>query len=167
MSYLDWLRSAVDYEGVAGLAVRLLKFSRNMELAVPMARKMAACPMPLSVDYIVPVPTHWSRRAQRGFNQAEELAHGLGSIDGQTRTELLIRHKATPPQARARGRQRKESLRGAFSSKPCPGVKVLLIDDVVTSGGTLEACAEALKSAGASWVGALTFARQISKGRLQ
>ncbi|MBA3725143.1 MAG: ComF family protein [Armatimonadetes bacterium] len=167
MSFLDWLRSAVDYEGVAGLAVRLLKFSRNMELAVPMGRKMAACPMPLSVDYIVPVPIHWSRRAQRGFNQAEELADSLGCIDGRIRTELLIRHKATPPQARARGRQRRESLRGAFSSKPCPGVKVLLIDDVVTSGGTLEACAEALKSAGASWVGALTFARQISKGRLQ
>jgi competence protein ComFC len=160
MSSVDWLRSAYDYEGHAGAAVRLLKFNRCLELAEPMSAVIGSCPSPTPpADFVVPVPIHWSRRAMRGFNQAEELAMDLPF--GILRTDLLVRHRATPPQARRRGAERKRSLNSAFSAKPCKGQRILLIDDVVTSGGTLEACARELKSAGASWVGAITFARQL------
>ncbi len=162
MSSLDWLRGAVDYQGAGGLAVRQLKFNRNMELLGPMGALLRDAPHPHpSPDFIVPVPIHWSRRAQRGFNQAELLADHLDNAPA--RVDVLFRRRATPPQARAKGARRRQSLKDAFASEPLNHERILLIDDVVTSGGTLEACASTLKAAGASWVGALTFARELSK----
>lgn len=162
MNMLDWIRSAYDYDGVAGLMVRELKFARSMELAPFMAKAIADLPHPRSrIDAVIPVPIHWSRRAQRGFNQSELIA--VGTTIAPIRRDVLIRTKATPPQARASGKERKVSLRDAFYSKPCRGTRLLLIDDVVTSGGTLEQCAAALKLAGASWVGAYTFARELPR----
>ena len=161
MSSLDWLRSAVDYQGAGGLAVRHLKFNRNMELLEPIGSLLRDAPLPHPVpDFIIPVPIHWSRRAQRGFNQSELLADYLDVAP--IRVDMLFRRRATPPQARAKGARRRQSLKDAFSCEPLNHERVLLIDDVVTSGGTLEACASTLKAAGASWVGALTFARELS-----
>ena len=162
MASLNWIRSASDYKGSAGKAVRLLKFSRHIALADQMGSAMASsADCAPSVDFVVPVPIHWSRRAYRGFNQAELLARHIKI--SPMRRDILRRTKPTPPQARLRTRERIRQLQDAFSSKPCHGAKILLVDDVVTSGGTLEACADALKTSGASWVGAVTYCNELDR----
>ena len=158
MSAVDVIRAAFDYRGSAGDAVKRLKFSRAVELAGPMANYMKSSADQLTFDCAVPVPIHWSRKSHRGFNQAELLARRAGL---PVRTGLLKRVRATWPQARSSGHIRRSALEGAFQSKPCPGARILLVDDVITSGGTVEACAQELKAKGASWVGAISFALEL------
>jgi ComF family protein len=158
MTAVDIMRGAVDYQGAGGIAVRQLKFARAIEAAKPMALYMLSAMQGVNFDYAVPVPIHWSRRSYRGFNQAELLAKHTGL---PYRSNLLSRTKATWPQARSSAQVRRSGLEGAFRSKPCPGARVLLVDDVITSGGTVEACAQELKARGASWVGALAFAIEL------
>jgi predicted amidophosphoribosyltransferase len=158
MSAVDVLRGAFGYRGAAGVAVKQLKFGRVLEAALPMGKFLTEIAEELRFDYAVPVPIHWSRKSHRGFNQAELLARHSGL---PVRYGLLSRTKATWPQARSAAAVRRTALQGAFKSKPCPGARVLLIDDVVTSGGTVEACAQELKASGASWVGALAFAIEL------
>lgn len=162
LSSVDLIRAAVDYEGTGGRAVKHLKFSRSIELALPMAERMRPMTKDLSYDYVVPVPIHWSRRSQRGFNQAELLAEK--SRVGPVRHGLIERTKATWPQSRTLGALRRTALEGAFRSNPCPGARILLVDDVITSGGTVEACAQELKASGAAWVGAIAFAIELPQG---
>ena len=161
MSAVDVVRGAFDYKGSAGLAVKQLKFSRALDAAAPMATHLVPLAEELDFDYVVPVPIHWSRHSHRGFNQAEVLARQTGL---PFRTGLLRRVRATWPQARAQASVRRSALQGAFRSKPCPGARVLLLDDVITSGGTVEACAQELKAHGAQWVGALAFAIELPPG---
>ena len=101
------------------------------------------------------MPVHRSRKAQRGFNQAEELAVRLGKIwDVPVRTDVLVRKKKTDPQKQLTPKERLSNLQDAFSLSesreaidiPCTSV---LVDDIYTTGSTLEACARILKAAGA------------------
>ena len=119
---------------------------------------------------IVPVPLFYSRERERGFNQARILAEGLrrqiGKMRGGTaakiETTLLVRTRSTRPQTRLKFQQRMENVRGAFAvSKPGQvlGRQIVLVDDVMTTGATLSACAGALKKSGAAKVYALTLAR--------
>jgi len=109
-----------------------------------------------SADAIVPIPIHWSRRAMRGFNQAEELCRHLPSE--KVSTDLLFRIKATKPQVGLDREARVRNLLGAFrASIDAKGMHVLLVDDVTTSGHTAEECAEALLKAGATEVSLLTL----------
>ncbi len=119
---------------------------------------------------IVPVPLHPSRRRERGFNQSELLAAGLvralgrqsGGAAPQIAKACLRRKRATPPQTGLSVAARRENLRGAFEVvKPdeVRGRAIVLVDDVMTTGATLSACARALKRAGAAQVMGLTLAR--------
>jgi ComF family protein len=113
-------------------------------------------------DALIPVPIHPERRKERGFNQSSEIAGWLGSKVGVKVEEGLVRVKATPPQARLRRAERLRNLRGALALAPGfdpQGRRLLLCDDVFTTGATADACARVLKQAGAEEVAALTVAR--------
>ncbi len=143
--------------------MRELKYRR----AIPLAARMAVFIHPLldhlpPFDAVVPVPIHWSREASRGFNQSLLIANHLGLRT--VRPELLTRVKRTRPQAQLSAKQRAKNLSDAFRAGYVSNMRLLLVDDVVTSGATLEACAQELKRARASWVGALTFARELPEG---
>jgi ComF family protein len=108
------------------------------------------------VDLVAPVPIHRSRLSWRGFNQAETLCSRLPScLIGHD----LVRVRRTSPQVKLTPEERSANLVGAFQ---CPtnmiGKRILLVDDVFTTGATASECAKALKSAGAAWVGVLVFA---------
>jgi ComF family protein len=116
----------------------------------------------LPADVILPVPLHARRLRERGYNQASLLARELGKGVGLPVLEnALIRVRDTAPQVDLKAKERQENVRGAFH---CPddrwaGKRVLLIDDVYTTGATLEACSLALKQRGVRIVWALTLAR--------
>jgi ComF family protein len=112
-------------------------------------------------DAIVPVPLHASRLRQRGYNQAERLARHLGAWSGcRVRPDLLRRVRATGTQTRLGGRRRAENLTGAFRAHPdaVEGLRLLLVDDVCTTGSTLSHCRDELRAAGATRVDALVIA---------
>lgn len=117
---------------------------------------------PVPCDVILPVPSHASRLRSRGFNQAELLAAELSRIIGTSMNSgLLVRPVNTPSQLQTASRnQRWRNVQGDFQAvAPIPGLRVLLVDDLVTTGATMSACAEALKSAGAASVVGLAVAR--------
>lgn len=115
----------------------------------------------LSADVIVPVPLHASRLAERGYNQSALLAHVLGQGVGvAVRPELLVRQRATQPQVGLTAQERLQNVSGAFACRgQVDGQRVVLVDDVCTTGATLEACASALKEGGAAVVWGFTLAR--------
>jgi len=117
---------------------------------------------PMTADVIVPVPLHTARLHERGYNQAALLARELAQQTGLAVDEqTLVRKRATAPQVQLDAKHRKENMRDAFccSGDALSGKRVLLIDDVCTTGATLEACAVALLESGAHSVQALTLAR--------
>jgi competence protein ComFC len=119
----------------------------------------------LPADVLVPVPLHRKRLRERGYNQSLLLARGLGRLTGQPVVDgCLVRQKNTPPQARTSTvEERRDNVIGVFDCRDdrLRGRQVLLIDDVATSGATLDACAAVLKASGAASVWALVLAREI------
>ncbi len=114
-----------------------------------------------SYDAVVPVPLHPSRRRERGYNQSERLARLVAAWGGcRVRTRILRRVRATETQTRLGGRRRGRNLEGAFHAVPARtrGLRVLLVDDVCTTGSTLSHCRDALLAAGALRVDALVIA---------
>ncbi len=167
--YADPLRSLI----------LLLKYRRFERLARPLAGALAAVWVAtpefreLESPLLVPVPLHHSRERQRGFNQAAHLARDLKRRLGRMSPKLkadfdargLVRIRATPPQSGLNFRERKENVRGVFRAKRAGrlrGRNVVLIDDVMTTGATLSACAEAAAEAGAARIFALAVARAHS-----
>lgn len=117
-----------------------------------------------AVDWIVPVPLHWSRRWLRGFNQAEELASALAHLLNRPRLNALRRGRRTPRLAGLSSTQRREQLQGAFTTNrqtvsALDGATVLLVDDILTTGATCGAAARALKAAGVRRVVVAVIAR--------
>ena len=116
----------------------------------------------MSVDLVVPVPLHKHRLRWRGFNQAARLARELCEhVDLTMDERVLVRHRPTAAQVDLNAKQRRENVQDAFRciSDKAIDKRVLLIDDVCTSGSTLEECAAALRQGGAESVQALTLAR--------
>jgi len=155
---VDELRAFYPYEGAASEFVKALKYRRETSLVQFMADEMRENynAWDTDVDVIVPVPIHGSRLSERGFNQALSLCENLPQdlIGGS-----LVRIRKTKPQVKLTPEQRTKNLLGAFA---CPesivGKRVLLVDDVFTTGATASECAKALKESGASWVGVLVYA---------
>jgi ComF family protein len=123
----------------------------------------AAFPRDERFDAIVPVPLHWTRRWRRGFNQSSLLAANLARRTGLPVVAALSRTRATAAQAGLSHNARRRNVGGSFqcrrASQTLRGKRVLLIDDVMTTGATGSACAQMLKRAGASRVALLTVAR--------
>ena len=112
----------------------------------------------LQPDLIVPVPIHWSRKCTRGFNQAELLCQRLSASP-----HALVRHRRTRPQVGLTEEERLRNLKDAFQASPIVyGKRILLVDDVLTSGQTARECARALRTAGAREVGFLAFCGEAS-----
>jgi ComF family protein len=152
-----------SYEGTLRELIHLLKYSRIQPLARPLAgHLLRALPRNESFDMIVPVPLHWRRRWQRGFNQSELLAREVARHTGIPVHSVLRRARATAPQAGLTSAKRRANVLHVFQVKgagACSGRRILLIDDVLTTGATAASCAAVLKRAGASRVCVLTIAR--------
>ena len=160
----DVARSFGAYEGTLRRLIHLLKYDRMIPLAGHLADRMAPIAEDLRpADIIIPVPLYRWRRWQRGFNQAHELARGLSRRTGlELEPRALTRVRATQPQAGLSHRERRRNVDGAFAVRrrgAVQGRRVILIDDVMTTGATLGACAKALKADGTRSVAALTVAR--------
>jgi len=153
------------YEGRLRDIIQALKYDPRPTIAQPLAFHMrdAGFDLLADADVVVPVPLHRSRERARGFNQARKLAVHLGLPV----CEMLVRTRRTESQADLPAARRHANVRGAFAASPkAPALKtgvknriVVLVDDVWTTGATLNACATALRAAGASDVRALTAAR--------
>ena len=171
--HIECIRSVFCFEGVLRDALHRFKYRGLTALAASLGGLMAAywTQHPVPADVVVPVPLHAARRRERGYNQAALLAremvrqaaasHYADQAELDVDEQALVRQHATSPQVELDRRRRKENVRGAFrcSGQELVGKQVLLIDDVCTTGATLEACAAALYSGGVGGVRALTLAR--------
>jgi len=161
-SDLDYRGCLFRYPGRAGQAVRSLKYRWSTSLAAFMSDELASAISAegLEYDMAVPVPIHWFRLTWRGFNQAELLGMKVPGLE-----QCLRRTRPTRPQAGLTTAERLTNLEGAFEVvRDVSGMRILLIDDVVTSGRTAKECAKALKSAGALEVGILAFCGESQFG---
>jgi ComF family protein len=161
---LEWCAA---YGGIVRDALHALKYSGERRLADPLGAAMAARWAEAAVggDLIAHVPVHAARRAARGFDQAALLARAAARPLGLPAVPALCRERATTPQFELGRDRRAANVAAAFAVDPARAAQVrdrwvVLVDDVVTTGSTLVACAEALLHAGAAAVSALTVARE-------
>lgn len=162
-------RSAVAARGIVLEAIHRFKYRRALWfepfLAGLLVREAGPALSGAGWDFIVPVPLHALKRRQREFNQAERLARHLSRATRiPLNTRLLRRVLSTMTQTRLTRRERAENMRGAFAVRPGAGLdgeRIVLVDDVFTTGATTSACAAALRQAGAGEVCVWTVARGL------
>lgn len=165
----DRLRVFGAYDGELRQLIVLLKYNGLRPLAGPLGGWLALVakqhPQVAEVDALVPVPLHPRRQRQRGYNQAELIGRELSRwIERPVAAGWLERLKDTPSQTGLTLAQRVENVRGAFAARSkLDSRRILLVDDVCTTGATLNACARALKGAGAKSVQAVTVARVVQE----
>lgn len=168
----DRARAVFVYDDASRGLILAFKHGDRTDFAPAFGRWLARAGRPLlaDIELIAPVPLHWTRLWRRRFNQAALMAHALGREAGITVVpDLLKRRKRTPSQGGLGRLARRRNLRGAIvcpsSRRPAvAGRRVLLVDDVLTTGATADACARALKRAGAAGVDVLTLARVVRAG---
>lgn len=175
---VDRARAIGSYDGALRDIIHSLKYGKRQSIAPRLGRLMRehGTDVLAGADIALPVPLHWSRRYWRGFNQAELLAGQLGLPVGH----LLRRVRRTRPQVDLPARARQANVEGAFALRrretwrgpawlrrlvatPLEGLTVVLVDDVSTTGATLEACARVVKRAGAKEVRVITAARVATR----
>ena len=162
-------RAAVRYDEVARTLVHALKYHDRTDLAPAMGRWMARAGRELlaGADMLIPVPLHWRRAWHRRFNQSGVLARAIERQSSvRLRSDVLRRVRPTEQQVGLSRPQRASNVQGAFevsadAKGEIAGRRLILIDDVLTSGATLDACARALLRAKASQVDVLVFARVV------
>jgi len=165
----DRLLAPWTYDPPLDQVVQALKFARldylGRHLAQALVEELGTALV--AFDRVVPVPLHWRRQLARGYNQAERIAQPMAGLLGIPCGSDLRRRRATPPQTSLGRDSRRENLRGVFFV-PRParvrGRRVLLVDDVATTGATLDAAARALRAAGAAAVTAVVAARTPIQG---
>ena len=162
-------RAAVRYDDVARTLVHALKYQDRTDLAPAMGRWMARAGRELigEADALIPVPLHWRRGWSRRYNQSGALARVIEQQTGaKVDSEALRRVRPTQQQIGLSRAQRASNVQGAFKVAPdrqseIQGRRVVLIDDVLTSGATVDACARALLRAKAASVDVVVFARVV------
>jgi ComF family protein len=165
-------RAVVRYDDVARALVHALKYHDRMDLAPAMGRWMARAGEDLfdGADVLIPVPLHWRRGWSRRYNQSGSLAKVIGAERGMpVLHRALRRNRRTAQQMGLSRTERATNVRGAFrvaDSDAVAGKRVILVDDVLTTGATIEACTAALTRAGAARVDVLVFARVVAGGEI-
>jgi ComF family protein len=156
----DRARAAVSYEGPAREVVKAFKIGGERRIAKVIARWMVPAALSLgAVRCVTWVPSTRRSDAVRGFTPAEELARPLARALGLPAARLLNKIRATRDQSELSGAQRRANLADAFAARTRVPERVLLVDDIMTTGATAQACATALKLDGARRVVVVTFAR--------
>jgi competence protein ComFC len=159
----DTAYSYGSYEGPLQKLIQLFKYGKVESLADPLSRLLLkSLPFGENFDVIMAMPMHWRKKWERGFNQAELLAEPVARRFGMKLSNNLARARYTKAQAGLNEKERQANLKGSLTVKrsaEVSGKRVLLIDDVLTTGATLRAAAAALKASGAAHVTALTLAR--------
>jgi ComF family protein len=169
----DWARSYGAYTPAMARAIILLKYQEVASLGGWFAARLAEVamqsPQVRAVDVVVPVPQHPSRLRERGYNQAELIARPLAQRLGlPCRPYLLVRERPRPDKLRLTVRERWRTVRGAYAVRQnaqVDNLRVLLVDDVFTTGATMDACSRTLRRAGASYVVGLSVARALPRGQ--
>lgn len=163
LSEYDAAFAYAAYDGKIRDLIHMFKYGGVQELAQPLGRMIVAgLPLGIPFDAIVPMPMHWLRQLLRGYNQAELLARAVARHTGLPLLNALRRTRAVAPQAGLTRAQRRVNARGSFACRQpqaVTGKKILLVDDVLTTGATARAAAGALKKAGAARVTVLALAR--------
>jgi ComF family protein len=169
----DFARSYGPYDPAMARAIVMLKYQQ----VTPLADWFAGCLLAVvrahaeqfAADVVVPVPLHRARQKERGYNQADLIARALAKrLRLPCRGHLLVRTRPRPEKQRLTVRERWTSVRNAFDIREGRGVdklRVLLLDDVLTTGATLDACSRALRGAGAAYVAAITVARAMPRSQ--
>ncbi|MBI4211198.1 MAG: ComF family protein [Deltaproteobacteria bacterium] len=161
-------RSCFGYEGTLRDAIHVFKYEEGFHLLPFFVRELSEqCRFFEAIDVIVPIPLHVKRLAERGFNQSALLSTSVGTaLDVPVDLHVLERKRHDPPQVGKEGRERLSSVRSAFAVAPkrrstLNEKRVLLIDDVITTGATVNEGARALMKAGAKRVDVLSIARTL------
>jgi ComF family protein len=161
-------RAAVRYDEIARTLVHALKYGDRLDLAPTLGRWMvqAGAPLLTEADALVPVPLHWRRLWWRRFNQSAALTEVIGARVKLPVAHALARVKATRQQVGLTASERALNVQGAFrvpeaARADVKGRRLVIVDDVLTSGATIDACSRALLRAGAAVVDVLVFARVV------
>lgn len=162
-------RAVVRYNAMSGRLIHKFKYGDRTDVVTTLARWMmrAGAPLIEETDVIAPVPLHRLRLWQRRFNQSAEIAREIGKLSGRpVVSDLLRRVRATPSQVGLSPDARRRNVAGAFALSPghdgpVRGRSVLLVDDVLTTGATVDACARVLSRHRVRAVNVLTFARVV------
>ncbi len=167
--HYDYARAALLHEGVARDMIHAFKYQYKTHLRRPLAllllEGVAGFVVGQKLDVIIPVPLHRSRLRSRGFNQAVLLGQLLSTrLSLPMLAKGLLRIRQTEPQIKLSGEERKNNVKGAFAvenASSIRGRRVLLLDDVMTTGSTVNECAKELKKAGAAKVVVVTVAHAV------
>jgi ComF family protein len=162
---LDRVRAFGAYEGPLRIAHHAFKFEGMEGLGVPIAGRMMEATIPgfwEGVEALVAVPLSPEKERERGYNPAQVLAERLSTKTGIPIRALIQKTRSTQPQMSLPREERLKNPKDAYRWVSCPSnlpTKVVLVDDVFTTGSTLEECAKVLKKGGVAWVGAIVWGR--------